>query len=159
MARRKRYTGYYKTVLLAVSLGLLFITGFVGAGLASAEINPLGFILLGVGVGGFALIIVGSIITVSLMQRCADKKAAAPRLTATGGFGKVTDVRVDPDSCSDALGRSEAYGYIIKVRVNDNTPEMTFTCKKRHQIGDTVEFVGKPDIPSTLRLCPHCYDD
>ncbi len=145
--------GMHKTVILISALAITLTMGFVGGGLASAEIVPLGYILLGVGLGGFALIIVGSIIIVSLMSRHAEKKAARPRLTPTGGIGKVVDVRVDTDSDSDELG------YVIKLFVDDSVPELTFKCKKRHRLGDPVEFYGDPRLPDTLKLPSYSYDE
>ena len=152
MARRKHHTIYMPTILFASSLGLMALTGVVGGALASAEIFPVGYILMGIGFGGFALTIVGAIVIASLMQHFAEKKAKRPRFTGTGGFGKVTDVRIAPDADEYNLR------YIITVVVNKDARPLTFSCEKRYHIGDIVEFSGTSGVPSTYKLCKH-YDD
>lgn len=151
---RKYDKGMSKAKALLIVLGLLLVVMIVGCGLAN--VTYIGFILMGVGGGGFALTILSLIIWNALRER---KRNAAHNVTIEEKMhmkkGRVMRCELYKQNVSDVRGQDD-YDMLFKVWVeteeHGKTVTRRYVCPQRFMSGADVYICGDYKKPKECKL-------
>lgn len=146
-----------KVIAIFASFGITLLVFTVGIALANAEVQPIGFILMGAGGGGFALII-ATLVIISVLQRngylsSRSYSERGKRDTEIVRTGKVfrcaihsqTSVGARTPRITDTL-------YQVVVVPEGSNEYLNMLCSSYHTEGETVKFYQDINHPRRVRL-------